>query len=426
MRIPVKELPLSRVLTLPPARHRLPKKPSPAVRALLKTLSAAELRETGFTWKPVGMERLSTESPCLVLMNHSCFLDLKIASTVLYPRPLNIVCTSDGFVGKAGLMRALGCIPTQKFASDPALVRDLLYTVRTLKSSILLYPEASYSFDGTATPLPDTLGKLLKLLKVPVVMIRTRGAFQRDPLYNGLQLRKVNVSAEVEYLLSPEEIAAKPVTELNAVLKAQFSFDQFRWQRETGIRVAEPFRADGLHRVLYKCPRCGTEGRTEGKGVSLTCHACNAVWTLTEDGALAPSEGDGVFDHVPDWYRWERECVRSALLDGTYRLETPVDICILRDEKAVYRVGDGVLTHTRAGFHLTGCGGELDYTRSPTASYSLYADYFWYEIGDMICIGEGDTLYYCFPKDTAVPVAKARLAAEELYSLVRSGALGDS
>ena len=44
----------------------------------------------------------------------------------------------------------------------------------------------------------------------------------------------------------------------------------------------------------------------------------------------------------------------------------------------------------------------------------------------MICIGEGDTLYYCFPKDTAVPVAKARLAAEELYSLVRSGALGDA
>ena len=369
------------------------------------------------------MERLAEDDPCLVLMNHSCFLDLKIASTLLYPRPLNIVCTSDGFVGKEGLMRALGCIPTQKFASDPALVRDLLYTVRTLKSSVLLYPEASYSFDCTATPLPDTLGKLLKLLKVPVVMIRTRGAFQRDPLYNGLQLRKVAVSAEVEYLLSPAEIDAKSVAELNAVLKEQFSFDHFRWQREAGIRVDEPFRADGLHRVLYKCPRCGAEGQTEGKGTTLSCHACGAAWTLTETGALAPSEGDGVFDHVPDWYRWERECVREALLDGSYRLETPVDVYILRDEKAVYRVGEGVLTHSRAGFRLTGCGGELDYVRRPTASYSLYADYFWYEIGDMICIGEGDTLYYCFPKDPSVPVAKARLAAEELYALVRSGVI---
>ena len=426
MKIPVKDLPLRRALALPPARHRPPKKPSRAIRALLRAVSAPELRETGFTWTSAGMERLSADEPCLALMNHSCFLDLKIASTVLYPRPLNIVCTSDGFVGKAGLMRALGCIPTQKFASDPALVRDLLYAVRNLKSSVLLYPEASYSFDGTATPLPDTLGKLLKLLKVPVVMIRTRGAFQRDPLYNGLQLRKVTVSAEVEYLLSPEEIAGASVRELNGILREQFSFDQFRWQRDAGVRVDEPFRADGLHRVLYKCPRCGAEGRTEGKGTTLSCHACGAAWTLTETGALAPSRGDGVFDHVPDWYRWERECVRSALLDGSYRLETPVDVCILRDEKAIYRVGEGVLTHTRAGFRLTGCGGELEYTRRPTASYSLYADYFWYEIGDVICIGEGDTLYYCFPRDPAVPVAKARLAAEELYALVRSGALTEA
>jgi hypothetical protein len=46
----------------------------------------------------------------------------------------------------------------------------------------------------------------------------------------------------------------------------------------------------------------------------------------------------------------------------------------------------------------------------------LYADYYWYEIGDMICIGNNDVLYYCFPKG-ADPVAKARLATEELYKL---------
>lgn len=51
-------------------------------------------------------------------MNHSSFIDLKIASTVLYPSPLNIVCTSDGFVGKERLMRSLGCIPTRKFVTD--------------------------------------------------------------------------------------------------------------------------------------------------------------------------------------------------------------------------------------------------------------------------------------------------------------------
>lgn len=34
----------------------------------------------------------------------------------------------------------------------------------------------------------------------------------------------------------------------------------------------------------------------------------------------------------------------------------------------------------------------------------------------MICIGNTDALYYCFPKGNT-PVAKTRLAVEELYKL---------
>ena len=153
MKIKVVDMPYEQALAQPREKHTLPRRPSMLFRALLRALSAPDLRATHFRCDRVGMERLGPDEPCLVLMNHSCFLDLKIAAAVLYPRPFNIVCTSDGFVGKAGLMRALGCIPTRKFQPDTALVRDMLYAVKKLKSSILLYPEASYSFDGTATPL---------------------------------------------------------------------------------------------------------------------------------------------------------------------------------------------------------------------------------------------------------------------------------
>ena len=61
----------------------------------------------------------------------------------------------------------------------------------------------------------------------------------------------------------------------------------------------------------------------------------------------------------------------------------------------------------------------MDYSQKPSASYSLYSDYYWYEIGDMICIGNTDALYYCFPKEGGDVVAKTRLAAEELYKLTR-------
>ena len=423
MKIKVTDKSYEEVMALPREEHRKPLKPSIFFRTLLKLLSSADLKATNFHCRSIGMERLGADEPCLILMNHSSFIDLKIASTILYPRPFNIVCTSDGFVGKEWLMRHLGCIPTQKFVSDLGLVRDMVYTVKELHSSVLMYPEASYSFDGTATPLPESIGKCVKMLGVPLVMIRTYGAFARDPLYNGLQLRKVDVSADMEYLLSPQEIAKASTAEINALLAERFSFDNFRDQQEQQIRITEPFRADGLNRVLYKCPHCGNEGAMTGKGTTLTCNSCGKTYLLTETGFLEAQEGETEFSHIPDWYRWERSCVRQELLDGSYRLDIPVRICMLVDSRSIYRVGEGRLIHTREGFHLSGCEGRLDYRQKPTSSYSLYSDYFWYELGDMICIGNSKALYYCFPTGQQDVVAKTRLAAEELYKLTKADRL---
>lgn len=404
---------------MPAMKHRKPLKPNILFRTVLFVLSIFDLWATHFQYKEIGMEKLGKDEPCLILMNHSSFIDLKIASTIFYSRPFNIVCTSDGFVGKEWLMRLLGCIPTRKFVSDSALVKDMVYAVKKLDSSILMYPEASYSFDGTATPLPESLGKCVKLLGVPVIMVRTYGAFARDPLYNNLRLRKVNVSADVEYLLSPEDIAKKSPEELNAVLKNSFTFDNFRWQQENRVRIAEKFRADDLNRVLYKCPHCLVEGKMLGKGTVIACQNCEQAYELTEYGHLEALNGEGKFNHIPDWYQWERESVRQELLDGTYGLDIPVNIGVMVNMKRIYKVGEGRLIHSKEGFHLTGCDGQIDYVQKPTASYSLYSDYYWYRIGDVICIGNHEILYYCFPQGDGDVVAKTRLATEELYKLVR-------
>lgn len=420
MKIKTAEMTYEEVLALPKPAHRKPKKPNILFRTLLKTVSVADLVATNFKCTKIGMEKLGKKEPCLYLMNHSSFIDLKIASSILYPRPFNIVCTSDGFVGKNFLMRNLGCIPTQKFVTDLTLVRDMIHSFKKLGCSVLMYPEASYSFDGTATTLPSSLGKCLKLLGVPVVMIRTYGAFARDPLYNNLQKRKVNVSAEMKYLISPDEIKEKSADELNGILNEAFSFDNFRWQQENNVKISEKFRADDLNRVLYKCPKCQAEGKMKGKGTKLVCENCKKEYELTEQGYMKATRGETEFAHIPDWYEWERECVRQELLDGRYGLDIEVDIRVMVNTDKIYSVGSGRLRHTSEGFYLTGCDGKLEYKQKPLASYSLYSDYFWYELGDMICIGNKDILYYCFPKEGGDVVAKTRLATEELYKLVRS------
>ena len=154
-----------------------------------------------------------------------------------------------------------------------------------------------------------------------------------------------------------------------------------------------------------------------GKGTHLTCTHCGKKYYLNEQGYMEAIEGNTEFSHIPDWYRWQRECVKEELESGTYSMEMPVDICMMVDTKAVYAVGTGTLSHSLDGFHLQGCDGKLDYYHKASLSYSLYSDFFWYEIGDVICIGSTKVLYYCFPKTEDDVVAKARLAAEELYKI---------
>ena len=422
------------VLALPATIHQKPIKQRLLFRVVLLLLSIWDLWMTRFTYRMIGMEKLEKGEPCLVLMNHSSFIDLKIAARLMCTRPFHIICTADGFVGKRWLMRQIGCIPTRKFMTDVTLVRDMVYATRELKSSILMFPEASYSFDGTQTPLPDSLGKCLKILKVPVVMIRTHGAFARDPLYNNLQLRKVRVSADVEYLLSPKEIAEKSQQELNDILQEKFTFDYFRWQQENEIRIKESFRADGLNRMLYKCPRCKAEGQMLGQGTKILCKLCGKAYELTEYGYLHAVETESRenknqefpdFTHIPDWYHWERECVRQEIISGNYRMDVPVTIYMMVNTDRIYQVGEGILSHSSEGFRLTGCDGRLDYRQEPLASYSLYSDFYWSEIGDVISIGDARVKYYCFPKESGDIVAKARLAAEELYKLVKQGTLAE-
>ena len=403
------------VVAMPRASHKKPIKPNMFFRTLIRVLSAKDLIPINFSIVRKDMEKAG-KGPYLILMNHSCFLDMEIASAIFYPMPYGIVTTSDGFVGKDWLMRQIGCIPTQKFVSDLQLVRDMDYMLRKNKTSVLMFPEAGYSLDGRATPLPRKMGGLLKLLKVPVVAVHVDGAFLRTPLYNALKSRKVPITAEVKCLLTPEEIRDKSVEELDAILDELFTFDHFKWQKENGIRIAAPDRAHGLERILYKCPHCQKEGQLRGEGEHLTCHACGKRWYMTDLGEMQATEGETEFSHIPTWYDWQRACVRRELEEGTYDLQTDVEIGMLVDHKKIYLVGDGHLSHTKEGFCLTGCDGKLEYIQKPRASYSINSDYYFYERGDIISIGNRDCLYYCFPKDST-PVLKARLAAEELFKI---------
>ncbi|MBR2043539.1 MAG: 1-acyl-sn-glycerol-3-phosphate acyltransferase [Clostridia bacterium] len=413
MKIKIIKTTYEKVASLKKPTRKKPKKPSFFFRSLIRILSAPTLWSTRFTCEKINMEKAGDE-PCLILMNHCSFTDMKIAYGIFYPKPFGIVVTTDALIGKKWLMEQIGCIPTQKFVTDAALVKDMIRAVKKKKMSVLMYPEAGYSFDGRATVMPDTLGKLCKMMAVPVVTVITDGAFLRDPLYNNLQIRKTKVSATVKCILSSDEVEEKSADEINRLIFDEFSFDNFAEQVKRGTEITEPFRADCLHRILYKCPFCKAEGEMVGEGTHITCKKCGKTYFMNTLGRMNCENGETQFSHIPDWYDWQRQCVREEIEKGEYSLDVPVDIYLIRTSKALYSVGAGRLIHTADGFTLKGDDGAINYFQPSKSLYTLNADFNWYEIGDVIGIGDKDMLYYCFPKGN-IPVAKTRLATEEIY-----------
>ena len=270
MKTTIKKMDYDQVMALPRPGHRQPTKPSFFWQTIVRAICNLGMGGCKLDYTVEGLDAVKNE-PCLILMNHTCFADMCIAYKILYPRRFNIVCSNDGFIGFWGLMgwamRKIGCFSTQKFVTDLHLVQDMEYCFKKLGSSVLMYPEAGYSFDGTATTLPRKFGVLLKKFDVPVIMIETSELYLRNPLYNELQLRKsANAKARAYLLYSREDIREKSVKELSDGVDAAFGFDHYKWQKENNFEIHDDFRADGLDRILYKCAHCGTEGKMEGRG----------------------------------------------------------------------------------------------------------------------------------------------------------------
>ena len=110
------------------------------------------------------------KGPFLLLCNHNAFLDFKIALRLLGKNKANFVVAIDGFIKREGLLRNVGGICKRKFTNDIILVRQLQKVIKKGNVAVI-YPEARYSLCGTTAILPESIGKLAKLLNVPVVTL---------------------------------------------------------------------------------------------------------------------------------------------------------------------------------------------------------------------------------------------------------------
>ena len=393
------------------------------LRPLTYLLSAPDTWIHGTKITKTGTEGL--KPPYLLLCNHNAFMDFKVATRAIFPQRANYIVAIDGFIGREKLLRDVGCICKRKFTDDVQLIRQLLRVVQNGDVAVV-YPEARYSLCGTTAVLPESLGKLCRLLKVPVVTLICHGHHVNSPFWN-LHDRGVRpTEAELSLLFTPEQLKETPVPEINRRIEGAFQYDDYAWQKERGIRIRYKKRAEGLHKVLYQCPHCGTEFQMRSEGTRLYCAACGKGWQMTELSELQAEDGNTEFSHIPDWYEWERKNVRREVEAGIYSSGAlPVHVDSLPNAKRFLRLGNGTLVHDMNGFTVEGkTDADEDFRMHKTVP-SLYSCHIEYEdlgkYGDCIDLNTLEDTWYIYPEGGGFSVTKMALATEELYQQHKNG-----
>lgn len=379
-------------------------------------ISWPDLKKRKFVLEKINMEEV--KSPYLLLVTHSSMVDFNIMLKATHPEPVNNVMTLEGFnTYTEPLMRSLGVLGTRKFINDLHLIKNIKYCITKLKTIFVLFPEARYSLDGCTSYLPDSTGKLIKLLGVPVVVLRIHGNFITCPQWNKIN-KKTYVEAQMEQILTPEEIKTMKPAEINELVRQSFQYDDFRWQAEHKIKIDHPKRAKGLHALLYKCPACNCESQTDSKGTLLWCNHCGKQWEMDEYGAMHALNGETEFSHIPDWSNWERQCVRREIEDGTYYFEDEVRVETLPSSLRFHKQGTGRLiqTPTETRIECNCYGKPFTLVRSAMDLESMHIEYDYLGRGDCVDISIPNDSFWCYLSKRDA-ITKISFATEEMHKL---------
>jgi 1-acyl-sn-glycerol-3-phosphate acyltransferase/DNA-directed RNA polymerase subunit RPC12/RpoP len=366
----------------------------------------------------INMEGL--KPPYMVLSNHMYFIDFELAAKATFPHRVNNVVNLDGYYRRPWLMELIGAIGTRKFTMDLHLVKSIR-KVLDRGDVLCMYPEARYSPCGITSYLPESLGMLVKRCRVPIVAIVHRGNHLHSPFWNFRKKRKVPLHTTATKILTPEDIDRMSVEEINACLKEALTYDDYKYQKDNGILITEPYRAEGLHKILYQCPSCLAESKMSSKGAEIFCTECGKRWTLKEDGELRANEGETEFKRVPDWFLWQREQVKAEILRGEYSFLDEVDVYSQPRCWRFEHLGAATLSHDpEDGFVLRGEHNGSPYLihRAPIQNNSLHIEYDWCYVKPFDCVDvstETDS-FFCYPKQENV-VTKLAFATEILYEI---------
>lgn len=364
--------------------------------------------------------------PYIIFASHASFLDFPMNASMTFPHHVNYISSNEEFIGREWLFYGAGCFPKRKFTKDITVVKNVLRITKKLKNGVTVYPEARYSLIGINERIDNSLGKMVKAVNVPAVVMITNGNFIHQPQWR--KKYKMSNPNEIVFkcVVTKEEVENLTAEEIQARIEEAFHYDDYKWQLDNKIKIKSKHRAENIHKVLYKCPHCKKDYTMRSKGTKLWCCDCGATYEMNEYGQLICLTGEPKFTHAPDWYRWERNEVIKEVESGKYYFEDEVRIEHLDNYQVGFRkLGTIKFVHDMNGIHLHGTldnGEEFNFDKHIEDTPSIHIDYDYKKRGTVkrgqaLDINTMHDTWFIFPQTENQVVTKIHFAVEALYDL---------
>ena len=356
--------------------------------------------------------------PYLLISTHASMIDFYMALMVTFPHMIYWVCTVETFIPRFFIFRRIGVLAKRKFTNDPKAAMRYLEVLE--KGKILaLYPEARYSFTGECERIDKGIGKFVKMANVPVVMIKAHGDYLYCPQWSDQKVRKIRpIVSEVSALVSRNDLTVMDAQEIQSIIEENFNISEEDWMRKNNIRNTYKARAVGIHRILYKCPHCGTEFEMSSETHFLKCNHCGVTYDYLENGQLQNVDGESKFHYPSEWYKWEKECVKKEVKEGTYHFEDDVRVEKLMGAGIGFVPLEGKyhLEHSiKDGFTAKGVDNDFIFKRSSLQSYALHVEYDFEGRGAMLELADAKDTYFVYPLTKPEQLTKMHFAVEHIY-----------
>ena len=244
------------------------------------------------------------DGPHIILSNHYTMIDFLLVMLSLYPHRLNAVGAQKWFLYSPLhiFLPKLGCIPKNMFDPD---VRSIIgmKTVLNRGDGILLFPEGRCSSSHAYVGMHKSTGKMIKKFGVPVISSYIEGAVVCLPHWRkGFRSGRIRVT--YRNLFSEDDIKSMSIDEINDAIDARLS------GVEGALPTNKPFKtfgqkrlAEGLHQVLYLCPKCKMEFTTVTEANTIRCTACENTAVMDREAKLTPTPGSVGEKEISLWFR---------------------------------------------------------------------------------------------------------------------------